>query len=117
MIIFLMFGVCSGLAGVGDMLLFGGAYAEQSPMFPIFDAFGVAPATEVGTMPLPSFREPIGAIGTVWNALTWEYSVLKYNLFGQVVRWMIFWPMSAGMALAFALTLWQSIPIIGRGSS
>jgi len=109
----LAFAIGNTLFGIAEYSYLG-AYADQGVWAPFFNTFSVDNTdgvfTKVSTLILSS-----ETYSSIWQMFTWNYAVLNEGL-GSWVRYVILMPLSAAFAFTLILTLFQSLPIVGRGS-
>ena len=116
LIFIVLFGtITSVILGIADMSYLGD-YPRQSPMFVIFEVFGIASSGEAGTSLTFGWTSITSVAGAFISALTFNYSVLTHSEFGNFLRWVIFLPISFGLIFSLGLMLWTHVPILGRGS-
>lgn len=105
----------SWLVGVADMNYLG-PYQDQSPMFKIYQVFGITNSGDYGDTFTLSWESIGDTIGAFVSALFFNYSVLTHSEFGNLIRWLLLIPFGGGVLVSLALMLWSHVPFIGRGA-
>ena len=102
--------------GIADMNYLG-AFANQSPIVPLFHLFGVELLTDAGQQVTIGWSNITSVVGVFVSAGLWDYDVLvNGNSFAQLIRILLIC-VSGGILFTFALVLWEHVPFIGRGST
>jgi len=116
MLILLWASISSVLCGIADLDYLGPYYVAQSPIFPIYQIFGVTSTSYAGEVITPGWTKITSVMGAFISALFFEYSVLTHSEFGNFIRMVIILPIAGALIFAFSLMVWTHVPFLGRGS-
>lgn len=121
MVLWYMFAAVVGVftsiwCGISEMN-FLGSYLSQSPVYKVFQVFGVTDTSPVGTVAALSWSDMPAILESFINALMFNYACLD-SAFGVVVRVILIACVSLPVLIGIGLHLYQIfVPWAGSGSS